>query len=331
MAERAGVSVPTVSRVLNGKPSVSAELTAQVRKAMHELDFHPSQVARNLRAARTNTIGVVLPGLQNPFFPRLIEQVVEVAAEHGLTVSISLSPDPLPTAETLARTRAVDGLVLVGRGRDDDDAALSGSIAVPVVAFDRAPASATIPLFQIANADGARTVTAHLLERAAARPLRLLHIAGPEGLDVTEDRLAGMVEAIDAARAAGRAVDVTIVHGDFTEASGHELAAEWLADASVGVIFAANDMMAIGAIVAAKQRGAAIGGDLLIAGFDGVEVGEYVSPSLTTYRQPISEIAREAVTHLVRLMQGEAQPAESRPVHRFAGELVVRESTGGDA
>lgn len=329
VARSAGVSVATVSRVLSGAKRVSPEARQRVEDAIAVLRYSPSSAAQTLRMSKTLALGLVLPGLENPFFPSLIEQAARVAERAGYTLTIRLSGTPLATAIEMSQGQQVDGVVVVGNQGDPESSDGLGRSLVPLVAFDRLPGDARLPLFQVENRDGSALVVQHLLGRCAGA-VRLLSIAGPEGLDVSRDRRAGVAQAVESARAAGMDVELATVAGDFSEQSGFEATTLHIAKhGQPSAIFAANDLMAIGALRATQSLGLKVGSDVLVAGFDGLDLGAYVTPALTTYRQPIAHISHEAVTHLITLIERDGVEDSPPSVTTFAGELVVRASTGG--
>ncbi|SDL20752.1 LacI family DNA-binding transcriptional regulator [Tessaracoccus oleiagri] len=321
VAKLAGVSLATVSRVLNGTAAVSEGVRTRVLAAVDDLGYVPSLSARSLRATRTETIGVVLPDLRNPFFPTLISEAIQAANELGHSVITAASVRPVEEALWLAKRRAIDGLVLVDADRTGGAPSEELASLVPVVAFDRVPRVSGVETYQVDNYLGARRVTALLL-RSGGR--RFAHIAGPLELDVSADRLRGMRDEL----AANGVDDVQIVEGDFSEESGERQFGALLASSTApDAVFAGNDLMAIGAMREAAQQGLRIPEDLQVAGFDGLVLGEYVTPGLTTYEQPAAEIARAAVNRLLELIAAPQARASAPEVHRIEGTLVARGST----
>lgn len=329
VARRAGVSVATVSRVLNGTKRVAPESRDRVETAIAELRYAPSSAAQSLRRAKTQALGLVLPGLGNPFFPSLIEQAVRVAEKAGYTVTIRLSSTPMATSIEMSQGQHVDGIVVVGNQGEPEPTEELGRALVPLVAFDRLPNGTRMPLFQVANASGSKQVVEHLLSRTRG-DVELLHIAGPRDLDVSRDRLQGVRAAMDESRErTGRNLDLTVLEGDFSEEVGFAATQDHLARGNrTSAVFAANDLMAIGALRAAQAAGLVVGRDVLVAGFDGLDLGAYITPGLTTYRQPIAHISQEAVTRLIELIELGAEESNDVQVRRFSGELIVRESSG---
>lgn len=329
VAQLAGVSVATVSRVLNGTKKVSDSATRQVHEAVAQLGFIPSPTAQNLRLSKTKTLGLVLPELENPFFPALIDQAVAVAEDSGYAITIRVNKHPLAVALQMSQGQHVDGILIVGSQEEEVASPNPAESMVPLVAFDRLPEANSISLFQVDNRGGANEVVSHVISRCPVAT-SILHIAGPSGLDVTKARQAGFKQAVQNAHRLGRHIGTIIFTGDFTETAGYQITQEWLDNTPLpGAIFAANDLMAIGALRAAHAQGMAIGKDILIAGFDGLTLGDYVTPTLTTYRQPIRHISQEAVSHLIRMIETDTGEEITSSRNLFKGTLVIRESTGG--
>lgn len=332
IADRAGVSVATVSRVLNKTKPVTPSVREAVLAAVTELDYTPSRMARNLRSSRTHTIAFILSSIENPFFPELIERVTHTVGPFGYDVRVSVSASPLAQVVALHKQQAFDGVLVVGGDPDADAQAYLDSHPVPIVAIDRG-AGANVPVFTTANAQGAFECACHLLEYDAAE--RILHIQGPPHLRICQDRQAGFRRAV-----AGRDIAVTEIAGDFTAESGQRALDQFLAASSArtqaksddgvapapALVFADNDLMAIGAMSAAVRHGLTPGRDVLVAGFDGINLAQWVTPALTTYHQPIADIATVAVNKLLELIDGAATGGETT---EFAGKLVIRQSSGG--
>ncbi len=328
VARRAGVSTATVSRTINGTAHVAQDTLERVRAAIDELAFHPNPSAQNLRRQRTRNIALVTPSIVNPFFPELVASVHPEAERRGYSLLLIDAEQPEREAARVARSRLVDGILLVAsaHGRTAGDDAVGPH--VPVVAFDREPAGASSAVVQCDNVAGSAAVVEHLL---ALGHTRVAHLRGPVGLDVAEQRAAGY-RAAHAAR--GLAVDdALVVAGDFGEDSGFALTLALLdLPQPPTAVFAANDLMAIGVIAAGRQRGLQLPGDLSVAGFDGINLGRYTHPTLTTYVQPVAAIAERAVRILLDAVEAgppaPPHPARRRPpTMRLPGELVVRGST----
>lgn len=321
VAEEAGVSVATVSRVLSGADRVAPETERRVRDAVRTLDYEPNRLAQGLRRQRTRTIGLVLPGFTNAYFFELIAQTAEMGKQAGYSLVVSGDEDPEAEALKLVGGHVVDGIVFVAAHGGPQVSRLD-DVSVPIVCFDRAPVDLPCPVVQIDNDLGAHAVTWHIALQGARR---IAHISGPAEVLASEPRRSGYRRALDDA---GIEHDPTLeAAGDFTEEAGYVAMHDLLGRGrAFDGLFAANDLMAIGAMRAAAEAGRRVPEDLLIGGFDGISSGHYTVPRLTTYAQPISRMARMAVTRLLDMIES-GDTARDREELVVAGELVVREST----
>lgn len=325
VAARAGVSLATVSRALNHPEKVKEETLRAVQLAASELAYIPSANARSLRKSRAELIGVAVPSLSNPFFPALLEEASIEAERFGYSVLIKVDEDPLQAAQVMERSDAVDGIVVVDNQWLIQEERRPVDFRLPVIAFDRVPSFDVLGTYQVDNTHGAYTVTKHLLSCGVKR---LLHISGPSGLDVSAKRQLGFERAVMNSGVEG--LEVRIIEGDFTLESGSGALAEALrGDFMPQGIFAANDLMGIGAVQTAVNAGFSVPDDVKVGGFDDLVIAEFTVPSLTTYRQPIKAIAREAVCQLLDLVSNRKVESggDRNTVHTFEGELIVRRST----
>jgi DNA-binding LacI/PurR family transcriptional regulator len=323
VARLAGVSTATVSRVLNGTAAVAGATERRVREAIDLLAFRPTPQARNLRMGRTGNIALIVPSITNPFFPELMAHVNREVRARDYSLLLFDAPQPEDEGVRVARSRLADGIILVG---SPSAAAAAWSplelTDVPVVAFDRRPQALSAPVVQVDNYRGALEVVRHLAGRGHRR---IAFIGGPRGVSVSADRARGYKAGL---RAASLAADPGIVTaGEFDEDSGYAAAVRLLrGDGGFTALFAANDLMAIGAMSALRDQGVAVPGQVAVAGFDGIHLGRYVAPSLTTYAQPTAELARRAVELLAAAIAG--PPPLRPPTLKLAGQLVIRDSTG---
>lgn len=324
VARLAGVSTATVSRVLNGTAAVAGATERRVREAIDLLAFHPAPQARNLRMGRTGNIALIVPSITNPFFPELMAHVNREVRDRDYSLLLFDAPQPEDEGVRVARSRLADGIILVGSPSAAAAPAWSPLELsdVPVVAFDRRPRALRAPVVQVDNYRGAREVVAHL---AGHGHRRIAFIGGPRGVSVSADRARGYRAGL---RAASLTADPGIVTaGEFDEDSGYAAAVRLLrGDGGFTALFAANDLMAIGAMSALRDQGVAVPGQVAVAGFDGIHLGRYVAPSLTTYAQPTAELARRAVELLAAAIAG--PPLLRPPTLKLAGQLVARDSTG---
>lgn len=324
VAERAGVSPSTVSRILNGTAVVSDEKRAVVDRAIAKLGFVPNPVARGLAGGRTLSIGVVTQAIDSPFYGaalRGIEVELGQAGYSPLFMSGHWRADQEARCIEVLRARRVDGLIVL-TGRLSDTALRSAARSLPVVVTGRSLKAGQLVSLDFDNCDGAFQATRHLIELGHRR---IAFIAGdPEHPDAVE-RQRGYHKALEAA---GLRADPAIVHpGDFSERSGEAAVERLLASgARFSAIFAANDQMAFGAAVGLYRHGRRVPEDVSLVGFDDVAGAVYFVPPLTTVHNPIQEIGQLAARAILSLLAGEAPQGEVP-----APRLVTRESTRGSA
>ncbi|MFE0250805.1 LacI family DNA-binding transcriptional regulator [Streptomyces sp. NPDC059010] len=322
VARLAGVSQKTVSRVFNGERYVSDEVRRRVLEAAEELGYRINSAARALASGRSRSIGVVTLGTALYGPASLLTGIERAARDAGyaLRVVTTLEGDPGGVAgavESLLE-QGVDGIVI---SEPIDEGAVSLSVDVPVLVLG-APAAFGGPRAVTAGAGAeslARAATEHLL--SLGHPT-VHHLAGPQRWFAARDRLEGWRAALEAQ---GREQPPVMV-GDWSAESGYVAGRELLASAGdVTAVFAANDDMAIGLVRALVEAGLRVPDDVSVVGFDDVPVAGYVTPPLTTMRQPFDAVAQEGLRLLVQAI--EKPDAESAPAHDPPVELVVRAST----
>ncbi|PCD02319.1 LacI family transcriptional regulator [Sphingomonas spermidinifaciens] len=318
VARVADVSVASASRALNGRDNVRPELRARVEAAAQQLGYVPHAGARSLSLSRTGTIGVVLPDLHGEFFSEFVRGMDREVSARGLHLLLSnMHADPEQGIEALRAMRGrVDGLVVMAPQVDAD--VLGGHLppSVPAILVNCAPNQQGRAELRIDNAAGAAAMVAHLV---ATGRRRIVHIAGPAGNIDADGRRRGYAEAMARAGLSPR-----IVEGQFDEASGAAAALALAAESDhCEAIFAANDMMAIGALVALRDAGVRVPDEIAIAGFDDVPLARLVSPALTTLRVGIAEAGARAIVRLAALVDG----AADHFVEEMVPALVPRDST----
>lgn len=322
VAERAGVSVASVSRVLNGADPVSDATRARVLEATAALEYVPHSGARSLSTSRTQTVGVILPDLYGEFFSELIRGMDVAAREHGYHLIVSSSHDDADEASAAIRSMRgrVDGLIVLSPHLDA--AKLTASLAgrLPVLLMNGGARDAGRPSVVVDNHGGAVAAVEHLL---ATGRRRIAHIAGPAGNIEAEARLAGYLEAVTRG-----GLTPVVVEGDFTQASGHRVGATLARRTSPpDAVFAANDTMAIGAMLALQEAGIRCPEDVAMVGFDDVPLAELVRPALTTLRIRIVDMGRNALERLVRIIESAGSDVADTACEVVRPELVVRPSS----
>jgi LacI family transcriptional regulator len=321
VAQKAKVSIATVSRVLNGTTPVELEKANRVRKAMEELQFVPRHAARVLASQRTHTIGLLLPEISGAFFPPMLKGIEAGAHEAGYDLLIHSTKREGPSRRPLGEHNT-DGLLIFTDGLEHRELHRLYNINFPMVLLHQSPPdSLDIPVIAIENKDGAAMLVNHLIEVHGRR--RIVFLQGPAGHEDSAWRERGYREALEAHNIQ---FDLALIaSGGFDEEKAFTTIQQMLRDAiEFDSIFAGDDDSAIGAMRVLKLAGRVIPDDIAVVGFDDVPFARYLSPALTTVRAPIEAIGREAVRQLVRLMIGE----QAEALTLMPTELVIRESCG---
>ncbi|MGC4999337.1 MULTISPECIES: LacI family DNA-binding transcriptional regulator [unclassified Streptomyces] len=325
VAAAAGVSVATVSRVLNAHPSVSAEARSRVLASVAALGYRPNAVARSLRTDQTHALGLVIGDVLNPYFTELARSVEEAARALGYSVIIGNAderPDLQDHHVTTLLDRRIDGLLVSPAPGGSPlllDAARAGT---PLVFVDRWIPGAEVP---VVRADGRRAVRELVAHLHGLGHRRLAIIAGPAGTTTGSERVAAFRDAM-AAYGLPLAAEY-IGHGDFQAASGRRVTEGFLAlPEPPQAVFAADNLMALGALDAIRARGLRVPDDIALAVFDDIPWFVHTEPPITAIAQPTGELGRAAVRALVDRIEGRA--AESVTLD---ARLVVRRSCGAPA
>lgn len=323
VAKEAGVSIASVSNVINGKGKVSAKKREEIRKVMERLNYRPNVIASALMGKRTYTLGLLVPDVANPFFAEIARTVEDRAHQAGYSViacSTDNKEERIERYIRLLKRKRVDGLI-IGTGLGETGSqALQAEKAVPVVLIARG--SDALPAHSVLTDDraGGAAAARHLLGLGHRRLAVLA-----EGAQVTSsaDRVRGFRAALSEAGVTLAEDDVLIC--ETSVAAGERAAGELLRRAErPTALFCCNDMLAAGALRAAKRSGIRVPGELSVVGFDNTVLAEVTDPALTTIAQPLDGIVGQALELL--LAEPEDGAAELRRVI-MAPELIVREST----
>jgi alanine racemase len=321
VAQRAGVSEATVSRVMNGRPGVSERTRQLVQHAADELGLARLPRTRVLRAG---LVGIVVPELDNPIFPAIAQLLEGRLAAAGYTSVLGCATQVVDELEYLAALieRGVAGVVMVsGRhaAADGDTAAYHELIArgIPMVFVNGYTKGVPAPFVSCDDHHAAMLAVHHL---ASLGHRRIGFVSGPTRYVVVRRKLDGFREAM---RSLGGADDDLVVETLFSVEGGRAAAEPLLAGGATAVV-AASDLIALGAILGARQHGVEVPGQWSVVGFDDTALMAYTDPPLTTVRQPIAPMCEHAVRLLLDQLGG------APPLHRefvFRPELVVRAST----
>jgi LacI family transcriptional regulator len=324
VALRAGVSVTTVSHVVNDTRHVSAQGRERVELAIRELDYVPSAVARSLKSNTTRTLGMLIPNSSNPYFAEIVRIVEDRCFGAGYTL-ILCNTDDEPRRQSVylqvLAERRIDGLIVVSTGDDDSLVTQLHGLRIPTVLVDREIDDPACDLVETAHMQGGLLAVRHLLSLGHRR---IACIGGPTGVMPSEQRIEGWRMALAEAGAPPTA-DALLWRGGFTSQGGYEaMHAILRTEQAPSAVFVCNDLMAIGALRAAHESGVRVPDELSIVGFDDIELSAYTSPPLTTVAQPKERIGALAVDMLLERVG--ARRRDARKVV-LQPELRVRAST----
>jgi LacI family transcriptional regulator len=323
VAAHAGVSTTTVSHAISGQRPVSAATLARVQRAIAETGYRPAAIARSMRTRRTETVALIVPDIANPFYPAVARGLHDAIAEDGYRTLIG-STDGDRDAELGfledVVSRSVDGIVLFSFALDGRDLSRVVDDRIPLVAAADFVASG-YDRVHLDDAEGAAEATRHLL---AGGITEIAFVSGPKGLGPGDRRLSGYLLALAAAGVVP--AERNIVRGDYTVEAGRSVVSDLLTRRSPPrAVICANDLIAIGALQAAREARVAVPDELAVIGFDDIDAAALVQPALTTVVIPAYEMGQQCGRLLLaRMTPGAGGPAREVVVPT---RLIVRSST----
>ena len=329
VAQLAGVSRSTVSRVVNDDRRVSPAVRDRVQEIIRRHDYHPNAAGRTLASKRTRILGLLVPRsvtsiFADPYFPILIQGAVDAcnAADHNLMLLMDNAGDYIASDRLHSRVirgHHMDGAIITSSVVDDPVVSQLRQGHFPFVLVGRHPNYQEVSFVDVNNRQAAQQAVTHLLEHGYRR---IALIGGMPNMIAATDRQAGYEAALEAA---GLRPDPTlVVAGDFSETGGYR-AMQALLRHQPDAVFAASDVMALGALRVLHESGVRVPDDLAVLGFDGLAAGAISRPPLSTVAQPIADLGAAAVRTLLDLI---AQP-ERAPIHRLLDtQLLIRRSCG---
>lgn len=319
VAKKSGLSVVTVSRVLNGAGSVREKNRQKVLDAIKELDYRPNAAARSLASGKTGIIGLIVTTLQDSFFDAVVKELNEVLALHGYFLAISISTG-IGSSENhyLIQEDRVDGLILLSPMEEDNYIMELKRRGIPYVLIDNQQPANDAYSITIDNFKGGYTATVHLLEQGHTS---IAHLCGHEMFRSTRERRGGFLQALKEKGIA----PFEIVHGEFDIGMGYDTAKRWLKEGRLPTaVFAGDDHIALGVINALMEAGIRVPEEVAVIGYDDHYIASQLRPHLSTLRQPADKIGVAAADMLLRRISGNMKRGAGI---RIDPELIVREST----
>jgi len=331
VAELAGVSITTVSHVINQTRYVSDELTQRVFNAMEELNYHPNTLARSLRSGRTKTIGLLIPDISNLFFAEISRKIEDKGFEYGYSVILCNTDDDRKKEQSyidVLLEKQVDGIVFISAGNSEDSLSKPIDMHVPIVVTDRDVKNFKSDVVLLNNRKGGYDATNYLI---SLNHQRIGCVSGPSLLTPSAQRVEGYKQALTDSGI--QIAEDLIQMGDFRFDGGEEAMQKILSNPiQPTAVFVCNDMMALGAMRAINDIGKRVPDDYSLIGFDNIPLSKTVYPALTTMAQPIKEMAQLVIDLLlekINLKQEQKRKAKGQPNYQriiLDADLIERDS-----
>ncbi|WP_128895245.1 LacI family DNA-binding transcriptional regulator [Longirhabdus pacifica] len=319
VAKLAGVAVSTASYALNNSNKVKEETKNKVMKAAEELNYQKNGLASDLKRTSTNTIALILSDLSGPYYSELIKGVQDITRTHGFDlIACSSIGGSASTALKFLREKRVDGVIILAHNIKDETIQSSARQDFPIVVLDRSLDNEFVNEIEVDNVQGAFTATEYLIHKGHQE---IAYISGPANSHDNELRLQGYKNALNHHQLPYRSK--WKISGEFTREGGYKATKMLIAqnDLPEG-IFYGNDEMAVGGLQALKENGITVPEDISVIGFDDIQLSEFVSPPLTTMKQPKYEAGALAVHLIFQLLSNE----KVENYYKLSTELVERES-----
>jgi DNA-binding LacI/PurR family transcriptional regulator len=319
----AGVSIQTVSAIINDKPGISPETSTRVKEAIQQLDYRPNSGARSLRTRQTHTLALILTDINNPSLATIASAAEDIAHSFGYNLVLYNTHDDLEREANYVRTvsqRWMDGVILVATGDQMTSLDSLEQAGIPTVVIDRIPMGYSGPSVTLDNFMAGQIAADYLVKLGHRR---ITQIVGPLNLLLARERSAGFKDGLK--RAGLVSTGLVSSEGDWTCQSGYQAMQQILGGPEIPTaLFVANDRMAIGAIKAIMEKGMHVPEDISVIGVDDIEVSSFQSPPLTTIRQSFKEMASKCVCLLIEILAGK-EPAQLQIV--MEPQLIERKST----
>jgi DNA-binding LacI/PurR family transcriptional regulator len=325
VAKKAGVAHTTVSRALRGSPLISPATTDRIQQIASEMGYHPSAAARSLKTNRSQTLGVIVSAIDDPFFSEILQGIDDVAQERGYSLFIAASQRSLQRERHIVSTmreQRVDGVILCSTPFSSEQSKQLRADEIPLVVINNQAAEDYRYSIYHDDLDGSRQVMHHLFELGHER---IAYLGYPHSGRTNAQRLQGY-------RGEMATAGLTILEGYEVEAqtsdpAGGEAAAKQMLTLSPGptAVFCFNDMLAMGLLRGLQDAGRRVPEDISVAGFDNITISAFTTPPLTTLDQPKRTIGAQAARLVLGLLEG-ADNASPK-IQTLKGTLLVRRST----
>jgi LacI family transcriptional regulator len=320
VAKLCGISISTVSRVINNSGYVNKETQELVKAAIEKLNYSPNQAARSLVSGDTQTIGLIIPDISNPFFPAIARAVEDTVQEEKYSIIVCNSDNDILKVSKHFKTlkmKSVDGIIIAGEIKRNHIQEFTDQ-NLPLVMIDVNTDSLPVNSVRTDNRFGGKIAANHLIEQGFSR---IAHIRGPLDSSTAEDRYIGYLDSLEEY---GIIYDPTLVQiGDFHAESGYNAMLRLLAHANPpDAVFVANDLMALGALEAISENNSLIG----IVGYDDIPLIKYMNPKLTTVKQPIYDIGIKAAQILLKTINNSSEKIDYVK-ELMKPELIIRHTS----
>ena len=323
VAKEAGVSVATVSRIINGKGEASAETIARVRSIIEKLNYKPNALAKSLSERKSDLIALLVPTLSNPFFPELVREIENEANRNGYKIYLCNSDDERNKVEYYLNSMVdhyVSGAIINSLHVTEKDLTFLEERGIRTITIDRAEFDHPFSAITVDHALGAQQAVTHLIQEKKCQ--RLVFISGPKNEKSAKDRLSGFNMSV---KNFPSSVNTKIVYGNFDMDSGYHAIRDLLTNGEkFDGIFSSNDAMAIGAIHACRESGILMPEEVKIVGYDNIAISSYLYPRLSTVDQCKKDVGGLAVNVLLNMIKNEGVAPEK---YHLKPNLIVRDSS----
>ncbi len=323
IAKRANVSIATVSRALSGNNNVTKETRSKILKIAHELNYKPNLLARSFVKGKTNIIGLILPDISDEFFSEIIKSVDDTSYQDGyftMVISSHGNRSLVESINTMMNSRIVDGLIVLLSSVNDEIKRTLSSHRIPVVAISGDTSIGNYDIITVDNYKSSRDVVNYLFKKGYKK---IAYINGPSE---NSDAILRHKGFCDECKKLKLTINPAwILNGDFTLLGGEEATNQLLQNKErPEVIFAANDMMAVGCYNSLAKNGYKIPDDIGVIGFDDILISEYLTPPLTTIKVDTETLGKFATEKLIDRING--NDTSKHQVITANTELVIRKS-----